>query len=46
MPVENNRKRFARWKIAYIVIVAALILAADYNQIRQTVDLKISYMHE
>lgn len=45
MSGENNKKRFALWKIAYIVIVAALILVADYNQIRKTVDLRISHMH-
>ena len=45
MSVENNRKRFARWKIAYIVIVAALILAADYSEINRTVDSIIPTLH-
>ena len=37
MSGENNKKRFALWKIAYIVIAALLILFADLWVIRSAV---------
>ena len=37
MSGENNKKRLALWKTAYIVIAALLILSADFLAIRHTV---------